>query len=158
MLKPRRNDGPARSGGWTGSKLSVGSLIAVGLAIVLLTAAGAASAFVSANTIDRQATLRADGERVRVTGPIGCSAGERVSIGVTVTQGATEAPARRRWTARCTGELQHWQVRASARRGTRFEVGRGKVCAVARTRSASYVTDTHKWCEPVLLSAVFGSE
>jgi alpha-beta hydrolase superfamily lysophospholipase len=36
-----------------------------------------------------------------------------------------------------------------ARRGTRFENGRGRVCAVAKTRSGSRVTDARRWCERV---------
>ena len=131
---------------------------AVGLvAAVLLAWPAAASAFISANTIDEYATVRADGTRVRATGPIGCSPGERVAIRVTISQRRTVSSARGRWTARCTGELQHWQVRASARRGAGFEADEGRVCAVAKTRSAARVTDTRKWCEPVLLSARFGA-
>ena len=131
---------------------------AVGLVVaVLLAWPAAASAYITANTIDEQATFRADGARVRATGPIGCSRGEQVAIRVTVSQRGTASSARGRWKARCTGELQHWQVRASARRGTRFEAGGGKVCAVAKTRSAARVTDTREWCEPVLLSVRFGA-
>ena len=125
---------------------------------MLLAWPAAASAFISANTIDEYATVRADGTRVRATGPIGCSPGERVAIRVTNQPAAGPvSSARGRWTARCTGELQHWQVRASARRGAGFEADEGRVCAVARTRSAARVTDTRKWCEPVLLSARFGA-
>ncbi|MDQ3721995.1 MAG: hypothetical protein M3376_02775 [Actinomycetota bacterium] len=127
----------------------------VALAVVLLGGAGAANAFVSANTIDRHATYKHDGAQVRATGPIGCTRGERMSISVTVTQSATRARARKTWRGRCTGELKHWQVRARARKGTRFEQGSGRVCAVAKTRNASRVTDTRKWCEPVQLSGGF---
>jgi hypothetical protein len=90
---------------------------------------------------------------VRATGPIGCSKGERVAIRVTVTQPAAGARARRRWKRRCTGEVQHRQGRARARRSARFETGAGRVCAVARTRSAARVTDTRHWCERVAVSA-----
>jgi len=111
--------------------------------------------YVTANTIDRYATYTSDGARVRATGPIGCTRGERVSIRVTVTQSAITARARKAWTGRCTGELQHWQVRARTRPGTRFETGRGRACAVAKTYAAERVTDTRKWCERVSLSARF---
>jgi hypothetical protein len=130
-------------------------LAIAGLAASLLCGADTASAYIAANTIDRHATYKRDGTRVRTTGPIGCTRGERVSITVTVTQAATVARARRSWTSRCTGELQHWQVRARARQGTRFETGPGRVCAVAKTRSADRVTDTRKWCERVRLSVGF---
>jgi pimeloyl-ACP methyl ester carboxylesterase len=124
-------------------------LVLAGLAALLLSGADAASAFIAANTIDELATHKNDGRLLRVTGPIGCTRGERVSIRVTVTQRATGARARSRWRGRCTGKVQRWQVGARARRGTRFENGRGRVCAVAKTRSGSRVTDTRSWCERV---------
>jgi hypothetical protein len=127
----------------------------LGLAVVMLFGADAASGYLSGNTIDRYATYKDDGTRVRVTGPIGCTRGERVSIRVTVTQSATGTRARKVWKGRCTGELQHWRVRARARRVARFSSGAGEVCAVARTRGASRVTDTRRWCERVALSAGF---
>ena len=130
-------------------------LLVAAFAALTLWGADAASAFVSANTIDGQATSTRDGARVRATGPIGCTRGERVSIRVTVTQSATGARARKTWTGRCTGEIQHWQVRARARQGARFETGAGRVCAVAKTRTAGRVTDTRKWCERVAVSARF---
>ncbi len=130
-------------------------LIAAVLVAALLGVTAPASAFISANTIDRHATYRKNGTHVRTTGPIGCSRGERISIRITITQRATGGWARQRWTARCTGELQHWQVRARARHRTRFASGAGKVCAAARTRVGGRVTDTRTWCEPVAVSAGF---
>ncbi len=59
------------------------------LAALLLTAAEPASAFVTANTIDRHTTSTRAGAQLRVTGPIGCTPGERIAIAVTVTQPAT---------------------------------------------------------------------
>ena len=124
-------------------------LMALGLAVVLLFGAEAASAFIAANTIDERATYEKHGRLLRVSGPIACTRGERVAIRVAVRQPATAARARNRWKGRCTGEVQHWQVRARARRGTRFENGRGRVCAVAKTRSGTRVTDRRRWCERV---------
>jgi pimeloyl-ACP methyl ester carboxylesterase len=43
-----------------------------------------------------------------------------------------------------------------ARRGTRFENGRGRVCAVAKTRSGSRVTDARRWCERVEVAPARG--
>jgi hypothetical protein len=119
------------------------------LAVVLLAGTEAANAIIATNTIDGLATHKRDGRLVRVTGPIGCTLGERVSITVAVSQPATAARARSRWRRRCTGEVQHWRVEARGRHGTRFENGRGRVCAVATTRAGSRVTDTRRWCEPV---------
>jgi hypothetical protein len=132
-------------------------LAIAGLAASLLCGADAAGAYITNNSgnIDPHATYRQDGARVRATGPIGCTRGERVIIRVTVAQAATRARAREAWTRRCTGEIQHWQIRARARLGTRFEMGRGKVCAVAMTRSADRVTDTRTWCQRVRLSSGF---
>lgn len=127
-------------------------LVVCWTAAVLLSGADVASAFLTANTIDGLATYTRDGTRVRATGPIGCTSGERVSIRVTVTQSSNGARARKTWTGRCTGEIQHWPVRARASHGTRFETGAGRVCAVAMTRTAGRVTDTRKWCERVQVS------
>jgi pimeloyl-ACP methyl ester carboxylesterase len=124
-------------------------LVLVGLAALLLSGADPASAYISGNTIDEHATYRNDGRLLRVTGPIRCTRRERVSIRVTVTQSTTGARPRSRWKGRCAGEVQRWQVGLRARRGTRFENGRGRVCAVAKTRSGSRVTDTRRWCERV---------
>jgi len=128
------------------------ALVVVGLAAVLLSGADA-SAFLAANTIDELATHRRDGTLVRVTGPIACTRRERIAISVAVSQPATAARARSRWQSRCTGDVQHWQVEARARRGTRFENGRGRVCAHATTRTGTRVTDTRTWCERVRIAA-----
>lgn len=126
-------------------------------AVAALTLWGAdpAGAFIAANTIDGQSTYTAGGMRVRATGPIGCTSGEHLSIRVTVTQPAIGARARESWNGRCTGEIQHWQVRARARHRTRFETRTGRVCAVATTRDTAGVTDTRKWCERVAVSERF---
>jgi pimeloyl-ACP methyl ester carboxylesterase len=128
-------------------------LVLVGLAALLPSGAETASAYISANTIDKLATHKNDGRLVRVTGPIGCTRGERVSIRVAVSQPATAARARSRWSGRCTREVQRWRVRARARGGARFEDGRGRVCAVAKTRSGPRVTDRRRWCGRVKVSA-----
>jgi pimeloyl-ACP methyl ester carboxylesterase len=126
--------------------------LALALVVAILGGAVPASAFISGNTIDEQATAREDGRLVRVTGPIRCTRGDRISIRVAVRQPATAARARGGWRGRCTGEVQHWQVEARARRGIRFESGRGRVCAVAKTRSGPRVTDRRRWCERVNVS------
>ena len=129
------------------------ALVVVGLAVVLLSGAEAASAFLAANTIDERATYKKYGKLLRVTGPIACTRGERVAIRVAIRQPATAARARSRWQGRCTGKVQHWQVTARARRETRFKNGGGRVCAVAKTRTGSRVTDSRRWCERVQVTA-----
>jgi hypothetical protein len=54
------------------------SLVAVALVVASAGGPGVASAFISANTIDRYATYRSAGTRLRTSGPIGCSPGESV--------------------------------------------------------------------------------
>jgi hypothetical protein len=68
-------------------------LLVVGLAVVLLSGAEAASAFITANTIDEHATYKQHGRLLLVSGPIRCTRGERVAIGVAVRQPATAARA-----------------------------------------------------------------
>jgi pimeloyl-ACP methyl ester carboxylesterase len=128
-------------------------LVVVGLAAVLLFGAEAAGAFVSGNTIDGLATYKQGGKLVRVTGPIACTRSERIAIRVATRQAETAARAGGRWKGRCTGEVQHWRVRARARGESRFQSGRGGVCAVATTRRGARVTDRRRWCERVQVAA-----
>jgi len=87
--------------------------IALALVVMMLGGADAASAYISATTIDEQATAKEHGRLVRVSGPIRCTRGERVSIGVTVSQRATATRARNRWKGRCTGEVHGKPVAAA---------------------------------------------
>ena len=133
--------------------LAKAGLLVACFVVLALCGAQAASAGIALNTIDSHVTFKQRGALVRSTGPIGCTRGERIAISVRVSQHGTGARARQSWTARCTGEVQHWQVRARALRGPRFAQGPGRVCAVARTRSGSRVSETRKWCRPVFVSA-----
>ena len=129
-----------------------GSLV-VGFAALALCGAHAANAGVSLNTIDPHVTYEQGGALVRSSGPIGCTRGERIAIRVRVSQAATGARARGSWTGRCTGEVQHWQVRARARTEARFARGPARVCAVGKTRTGQRVTDTRRWSRRVSVSA-----
>jgi pimeloyl-ACP methyl ester carboxylesterase len=133
------------------------ALVVFGLAVVLFPGADAI-AYISLNTIDEVAAYKEYGRVVRTTGPIACTRGERVTIGVAITQPATAARARGRWRGRCAGEVQHWLVEARARRGTRFRNGRGRVCAHATTRTGTRVTDKRKWCKRVQVAATTVAE
>ena len=128
------------------------AVLVLGFAAVALGTAEVAEAGIALNTIDRQVTYDRDGTRVRSTGPIRCTRGERVAVAVRVGQAATGARARDRWKGRCSGEVQRWQARARARGEERFAGGRGRVCAVARTRAGRKITDTRRWCRRVLVS------
>jgi pimeloyl-ACP methyl ester carboxylesterase len=124
-------------------------LLLCGLVAALIVGAEPATAFITGNTIDRDATYTKHGRLLRLSGPIGCTRGERVSIRITATQSATAARAGSRWRSRCTAEVQRWQVKAHARRATRFQNGSGRVCAAAKTRRGTRVTDRRRWCERV---------
>jgi hypothetical protein len=117
--------------------------------------AAAAHAGIALNTIDDRATHARNGAQVRTSGPIACTQGERVTIRVGVRQPATGARARGNWTATCTGEVQHWKVRARARTQARFSDGTATICAVAKTRAGRRVTETRQWCKRLALSARF---
>jgi hypothetical protein len=130
-------------------------LLGVGVAALFLCAAQTAYPIIATNTIDRHVTYRSGGASVRVSGPIGCARGERIAIRVTVIQAASDALASGRWQRRCTGQVQHWAVRARAHVGESFESGKARACAVATTRRASRLTDTRRWCQRVLVSPRF---
>jgi hypothetical protein len=130
-------------------------LLVVAIAAVTLHGAETARALISTNTIDRQATYTNGGARVRASGPVACTRGELVSIRVTVRQSRTDARASERWEHRCTGEVQHWHVRALSHGGKRFEAGKARVCAVAYTRAGRHMTDEKRWCVHVSLSPRF---
>ena len=130
-------------------------LLVVAFAALTLPGAERAYAIVATNTIDRQATYTHGGVRVRASGPVACTRGERISIRVTVSQAATAARASERWERPCTGEVQHWHVRARAHGGKRFESGKAKVCAYAYTRAERWLTDEKRWCVHVSLSPRF---
>jgi hypothetical protein len=129
--------------------------LALCVAALALGAASGAQAGVALNTIDKRATYGQDGAQVRVSGPIGCTRGERVTIRVSVRQAVTGARARGGWAARCTGEVQHWQMRARVRTEARFARGTATVRAVATTRAGRRVTDTRKWRGRVYVSPQF---
>jgi hypothetical protein len=136
-------------------RLSPSTAVALVALCVALAGAPAAHAGVSLNTIDDHATHARNGAQVRASGPIGCTQRERIKIRVRVRQPETGARARGRWTAACTGEVQHWHVRARARTDARFLDGTATVCAVAKTRAGQRVTETRRWCTRVALSARF---
>lgn len=76
---------------------------------------------------------------------------------ISETYGASATGARARETWRATARARSStgrSGRASLRRH-RFQNGTGRVCAVAKTRDASPVTDPRTWCERVHVSAGF---
>ena len=91
-----------------------------------------------------------------MSGPIDCTRGERISIRITVTQSATGAPR-----AQSVEEPLHRRSSALAGqgagpRGIRFQNGSGRVCAVAKARTGTRVTDRRRWCERVNVAPTRG--
>ena len=80
-----------------------------------------------------------------VTGPLACTAGERVFVRVTVTQRATGAVAEGRTRLWCTGARQHWTVHAGSQGEETFQEAPAVAVAVARTTADGAITDAHQW-------------
>jgi hypothetical protein len=143
MSSPPGTTSPARPR----RALFVATLIA---AMAALTAP--AGAGVVLNTIDREATLDDAGRVVETTGPIRCSARERASIRVTISQRTTGAVAEGRWRGGCRLTTTTWTARRFAPHGSAtFQPGMAKACALGITRRDSEVTDAKQWCRTVRL-------
>ena len=91
------------------------------------------------------------GEKVLVSGHGGCTAGQTVSVVVTVTQ-TTGASAVGQTDEICTGVLQQWNLMATATAATNLEATEAEACGVAVTRSDGSITDTFDWCRDVALA------
>ena len=114
--------------------------------------AGSAAGDITGNSIDNPGDLSTGGTLTRLTGPVRCDAGERVVIGLSVTQRASAAVAVGAWRGRCTGRFQRWVIRARTSRRYPFREGSSAVCAVGVTTSAGRRTDAKQWCQAVTLS------
>jgi len=115
--------------------------------------AAPASAGVSFNTIDGDATLDAARRIVQVTGPIRCSQAEQATIRVTVSQRATGAVAEGRWRGRCRRTTRRWTATAVAQGSATLQTGTARACALGVTRKGGTATDAKQWCETVRLVA-----
>ena len=124
---------------------------AVAMILVGLFAASLALARVTANTIDSVASVTDHGRHLIVTGPIGCTAGERAHLRVTVTQRTTGAVAEGRALINCTGSLQQWEVHASVQGSETFEEGPAVATALSRTTDRGNTTDAHQWLVAITL-------
>ena len=86
-----------------------------------------------------------------MTGPLGCTAGERAYLRVTVTQRATGAVAEGRTVVTCTGNIERWQVHASTQGNETFQPGPATAVAIAHTTSRGETTDAHQWLVEITL-------
>jgi hypothetical protein len=106
----------------------------------------AAQAAILQNTIDHTASLTGHGRYALVTGPIACTAGDTLSIRVTLTQTTTGAQGQGRARLTCTGNLQTWAVKVSAFGVSAFKPGPAAACARASTSVQDRLTDERRWC------------
>ena len=108
---------------------------------------------VAYNTIDPVASVTDNGRHILVTGPIGCTVGERVYLRVTVTQRATGAVAEGNTFRTCIGEgvTPQWEVHASTQGKETFREGDATAVAIARTTSRGATTDAHQWLVNITL-------
>ena len=125
---------------------------AMAMALVGIFIAPMAFARVTANTVDPVATVADHGRHLIVTGPIGCTEGERAYLRVTVTQHATGAVAEGRALITCTGGTQQWEVHASVQGRETFEEGPATAAALARTTDREETTDAHQWLVDITLA------
>lgn len=127
-------------------------------AVLFLTMGGVLSAQtafarITANTMNPVALVTDGGRHVLVTGPVACTAGERLHLRVTVTQRSTGAVAEGRTLATCTGDTQLWEVHASALGPASFEAGPATATALGRTVDHGTSTDANQWLVGLTLEA-----
>jgi hypothetical protein len=118
------------------------TLLALGLSLTLTLPAFAGIAL---NTIDFVAYLTESGRELTVTGPIVCTAGERLTLRVAVTQRSTGAVAEGRTRLMCTGALQQWAVHVVSHTKATFTAGAATAVALVRTTAQGEPTDAHQW-------------
>ena len=95
-----------------------------------------------------------DSDVVTASGHGACTAGEEVTVDVTITQtvGGYLASGSAQFQQTCTGQLQSWQVAVPADPGSNFVDGPATACGTAVTRDETGVTDTFDWCKVVRLN------
>jgi hypothetical protein len=103
------------------------------------------------NTINPVASVTDNGRHILVTGPVGCTVGERAYVRVTVTQRATGAVAEGSTFITCTGVTEQWEVHASTQGKETFQEGDATAVAIGRTTSRGATTDAHQWLVNITL-------
>ena len=104
------------------------------------------------NTIGATGTVGAHGRTVTVTALLECTAGQSVSVRLTLTQDRATGSGVARGT--CTGTLTEYPVRVTAQGAAVFTAGPVQACATAINRDDGQVVDTRQWCraDPVELT------
>ena len=124
-------------------------MLALGLSVIT---APPTFAGIALNTIDAVAHQTEDGRQIVVTGPIVCTAGERVTLRVTVTQRSTGAVGQGHTRFTCTGALQQWEVWITHGKKAAFAYGVATAVAFARTTAQGTPTDAHQWLVEVTVT------
>ena len=134
---------------------SMKSLVPAALVMTIVGVCLAPMAFarLTQNTIDPLATVTDNGRHLIVTGPIGCTEGERAHLRVTVTQRTTGATAEGRTLVTCTGAIQQWEVHASIQSRETFQEGPATAVALGHTTDqGDNITDANQWLVPITLA------
>lgn len=101
---------------------------------------------------DSPLPVLAAGRDVVTSGHGGCTAGQQVTVAITVTQTTSGAQGTGDMQQACTGALQRWNAVATANTTSAFSDGAAEACGFATTRDGDgYVTDTFEWCKDVEL-------
>jgi hypothetical protein len=130
----------------------IAMVIALVIIVALFVAPYTIFANMHSNTIDPVATVGEQGKFGYVTALIACTAGERLSVRVTVTQEDANSVAEGRTYATCTEGEQRLKVRVWAQTMTRLGKGPADACALAMTQRNGRVIDTRQWCKAVALN------
>lgn len=89
------------------------------------------------------------GQNVQVSGQVGCTADETVTIVVTLTQTSTTAIATGQTQETCTGEFQKWGTRATTTGSIPLTTAPAEACGLITTAADGNETDRVEWCSSV---------
>jgi hypothetical protein len=126
-----------------GSARRIG-LVAAVAGVVLIGIPGVAGARLLTNTFAATGVLGPQGRTAEVIVLVECTAGERLHVEVTLTQGGVFG--RGEAAGRCTGQLAEYPVRVAVRGAGGFSVGQAEACGFAVDRAQGRIVDTRQWC------------
>ncbi len=128
-------------------------VVSAGLVLTLGGVGIAPTAFpkILTNTVDPVAIVTDNGRHIIATGPIGCTAGQRAYLRVTLTQRSTGAVAEGHTHITCTGETQQWELHASIQGKETFEEGPATAVGLARSTDRGNTDDAHQWLVNITL-------
>ena len=124
---------------------------AIVLALAGVFVARTAFARLVLNTIDPVGIVAHNGRHVTLTGPLAVTAGEQISMRVTVTQRTTGAVAEGRAILTGTGTTNQWEIDAAVQGRATFEAGPAIAVAIARSSLHGQATDAHQWLVDITL-------